>query len=241
MDDHTNNEAAAANHEGGLADDHDALRRRTRRRLVIYVVVFFLFLLLVIRPEITAAGWGGDFGAAMTKAKKTGRPVVVAFHGKYCPPCHVMERTVLGKPAVQKALEDFVPVRLDPEDHPDVAQRYQIQATPTYLVLTPDGTPVNVLVGAQSVEEFVSFLHLSAGLAADTPPEPKVDPNAKPATSAPTEMKSTPPADAQSGAAASAPAGTKTVAPTAPDTNAPAEMNAAPTTAPKTDTPGEPG
>jgi len=220
MDDHTDNEAAAATHEAGLPDDHDALRRRTRRRLVIYVVVFFLFLLLVIRPEVTAAGWGGDFDAAMAQAKKTGRPVVVAFHGKYCPPCHVMERTVLGKPEVQKALEDFVPVRIDPEDHPDVAGRYRIQATPTYLVLTPDGTPVNMLVGAQSVEDFVSFLHLSAGLAADTPPEPKAE------------------APSPSGGNAATTPGPKQVAPTAPDANAPAEMKAAPSTKPKTDTPG---
>lgn len=217
MDDHTDNEAATATHEAGLPDDRDAMRRRTQRRLVVYVVVFLLFLLLVIRPEVTALGWGGDFDAAMAKAKKTGRPVVVAFHDKYCAPCHLMERTVLGKPAVQKALEDFVPVRIDLEDHPEIGRRYQIQATPTYLVLTPDGTPVNVLVGAQSVEDFVSFLHLSAGLAADTPPEPKSQANAKPAASASTEAKST--------------------TPTAPDANAPAEMNAAPSTKPKTDTP----
>lgn len=146
-------------------DEHRGRRRRT----ILFAAAFIVLVLFVVRPWSAPAGWDGDFEAAMIRAQETNRPVVVAFHGRSCPPCHVMDRTVLGKPAVTAALKGFVPVRIDPNANLDVARAYEIYATPTYVVLQPDGKLVHGIVGPQSVEEFVAFLELSLGLSANHP------------------------------------------------------------------------
>ena len=92
-------------------DDYVAgMRRRgRRRRIILFLAGLVVFVVFVARPRMAPAGWDGDFDAAMKRATETDRLVVVAFHGAYCPPCHTMDRTVLGKPAVRKALVTFYP------------------------------------------------------------------------------------------------------------------------------------
>jgi len=131
--------------------------------LAIFAVVFEL-------PSAAPAGWGEDFDAALAQAKAQHRYVLVAFHGAGCPPCHVMERTVLGRLAVREALVDFVPVRIDPNDRADLAERYSIFATPTYVVVGADAALIHQIVGPQSVDEFVAFLQTSLGMAANAQP-----------------------------------------------------------------------
>lgn len=152
-------------------DSGGAPRSGRHRRKLWWVAIFLLFLVVFYRPPPVGppAGWGDDLESALAQAKTSGRLVVVAFHGAHCPPCHVMDRTVLGKPPVQKALAGYVPVRIDPEQHLAVAQKYQIFATPAYVVLNADGLVVNQILGSRSVEGFVAFLDTSRGLAANTP------------------------------------------------------------------------
>ncbi len=148
-----------------------------RRRLVLWVVLIAVLSVAFYQPPSgPPVGWGDDLEGALVEAKTSERLVVVAFHGALCPPCHVMDRAVLGKPAVQKALVDFVPVRLDPEQHPEAAIRYQIYGTPAYLVLDANGDVVNQIIGSRSVKGFVGFLESSLGMASsggygsNTPP-----------------------------------------------------------------------
>jgi len=146
------------------ASDEQA-RRGRRRRMVLFVLLLIVFAVVMSRPSAAPAGWSGDFDAAMAQAKASGKLVVVAFHGEYCPPCHAMDRFVLGKAPIREALVDFVPVRLDPTKHAELAAKYDVYATPTYVVLTADGTLVHKVVGPRTVDEFVAFLQTSLGLA----------------------------------------------------------------------------
>lgn len=148
----------------GVSAETVTLRAR-RRRLALWVVMLAVFAVVFYEsPSGPPVGWGDDLTIAMTEAKSSGRPVVVAFHGAHCPPCHVMDRAVLGKPAVQKELAKFVPVRIDPEQHAEAARRYQVYATPAYTVLTPDGEVVHQIIGSRNVEEFVAFLETALAM-----------------------------------------------------------------------------
>ena len=144
----------------------DQPRRGRRRRWGLFVVALAVFAVVFGRPGAAPAGWGGDFEVALEQAKSGRRHVVVAFHGDYCPPCLAMDRFVLGKQAIRDALVDFVPVRIDPKDHNELARKYEIYATPTYVVINSDGALIHKIVGPQDVEEFVSFLQTSLGMAA---------------------------------------------------------------------------
>lgn len=105
----------------------------------------------------TFADWEVSFTDAQIKAQATDRNMLVAFYMQGCPPCVIMDRTVLNTRTVKQALEGFVPVRLDAASDP-AAYRFGVFATPTFLVATPAGEVLAKREGYQSVDEFVAFL-----------------------------------------------------------------------------------
>ena len=121
------------------------------------------------RPAVAPAGWGDDFYAALKDAGATSKHVVIAFYSEGCPPCAAMDRTVLGTPEVREALSGYLPVRLDVNRHGEPARRYQIFATPTFVVTDETGRPLAQREGYQSKEEFVAFLKENAPLIAKRP------------------------------------------------------------------------
>lgn len=118
------------------------------------LVVYFVST----RPASAPIGWGGDYDAALVEAKATDRNVVVAFHMRGCPPCYEMDRSVLGAPEVRTALERFVPLRLDVDEHRTHANRLDILGTPTYAVLDQQGRLLAKCEGYQPIERFLKFL-----------------------------------------------------------------------------------
>ena len=97
--------------------------------------------------EQTAAGsrsgrvewlpWGR---AAFEWATDERRPVLLAVGAAWCPACAGMARTTYSDPAVCELIErHYVPVRVDADRRPDVAERYTLGGWPTTAFLTPDG------------------------------------------------------------------------------------------------------
>ena len=124
---------------------------------------------LVSRPAAAPTGWGDDYASALRDAGATRRHVIIAFYSEGCPPCAAMDRTVLGTPEVREALLGYVPIRLDVNRDREAAQRYQVVATPTFVVINEAGTVLARREGYQSVEELVAFLKDRAPLGATRP------------------------------------------------------------------------
>ena len=129
--------------------------------LIASTLMLYFFL---SRPAPAPAGWGDDFEAALRDAAATSRHVVIAFYSEGCPPCAAMDRTVLGTSEVREALLGYLPVRLDVNRQREPASRYQILATPTFVVTDGAGRPLAQREGYQSKEEFVAFLKENAPL-----------------------------------------------------------------------------
>lgn len=127
--------------------------------LVAAALTVYFFL---TRPAAAPAGWGDDFEAALMDAAATKRHVIIAFYSEGCPPCTAMDRTVLGAPAVQEALFGYLPVRLDVNRQREPALRYQVFATPTFVVIDEAGRELARCEGYQTVKEFVTFLKENA-------------------------------------------------------------------------------
>jgi len=103
-------------------------------------------------------GWGDDPQAAFDEAAGTSRRVVLGFYLPGCPPCAAMEHEVLPAKAVRTALDGFVPVLVNAITHPEFAERYQVEVTPTYIITDAQGNQLARSVGYQSVDEFVAFV-----------------------------------------------------------------------------------
>lgn len=122
------------------------------------IAATFAIYFFITRPSAAPAGWGDDYGAALKDAAATGRHVVIAFYTDGCPPCEAMDRSVLGTPEVHEALSGYLPVRLNVNRQREPALRYQILATPTFVVTDEAGRPLAQRQGYQSKEEFAAFL-----------------------------------------------------------------------------------
>jgi hypothetical protein len=90
--------------------------------------------------------WGDE---AFEDAKAQDKPVLLGISAVWCHWCHVMDRGVPGDPVHtgvynNQQLADFinanyVPVRVDNDQRPDINARYNMGGWPTTCFLTPEG------------------------------------------------------------------------------------------------------
>ncbi len=104
------------------------------------------YLARAARQPVAWQPWGPDVFAL---AAKLDRPVMLYIGADDCRWCAAMDNEVFGDPSVGAMIDSlFVPVRVDRDERPDLAQRYQdalqslagLRGYPLTLFLTPDGS-----------------------------------------------------------------------------------------------------
>ena len=110
---------------------------------------------------------------AFARALAARRPVLLDFEADWCLPCREMERTTFRDPDVVRAAEPFAPFKVDvtlgDDDANAVMDRFAVSGVPTYVVLRPDGSEHERLVG------FVSAERMRQALESLPPPAERVD------------------------------------------------------------------
>ena len=91
--------------------------------------------------------WGDD---AFATAQQENKPILLDIGAVWCHWCHVMDRESYDDPEVARIVnENFIAVKVDRDERPDVDSRYQAAVTaisgqggwPLTAFLTPDGKP----------------------------------------------------------------------------------------------------
>ena len=90
--------------------------------------------------------WGAE---ALERAKRENRPIFLSIGYMSCHWCHVMAKESFADPAVAEALRDYVAVKVDREERPDLDAVYLRACAaisgsagwPMTLLLTPEGEP----------------------------------------------------------------------------------------------------
>jgi len=103
--------------------------------------------------------WRAFDDEAFAEALVQDKPILLAIGAGWCHSCHVMDETTYSHPEVIALLNrEFVPVRVDADQRPDVNDRYNTGGLPSTAVLTPAGY---VLTGATCIppEAMLSLLH----------------------------------------------------------------------------------
>lgn len=98
------------------------------------------------------------FTDVLAQAKRENKRVLVDFWATWCHVCIQMNKTTLRDTRIGNLMNyTFVNYSVDMDHDPDgkeLVKKYNIKAFPTYLILNPDGTEYNRMVGSGRVEDF---------------------------------------------------------------------------------------
>jgi thiol-disulfide isomerase/thioredoxin len=107
------------------------------------------------------AGWhqatdSAAVSAAFADAVETGRPLLVDFFAVWCPPCDRLRDEFLADPMQAARLDRFVLLQADADDPASfgLKNRYEVGGYPTVLLLAPDGTLIDRIVGYAGPDAF---------------------------------------------------------------------------------------
>ncbi len=115
-----------------------------------------------ISPDDNEGGAGSlddpVFQDALAKAKRENKPIVIDFMASWCVPCRRMEKETFTDPAVASLLEKVVFLKVDTDEHPELAKHFGVEGLPDIRFLNPDGTEVHRLNDFQDAELFFESL-----------------------------------------------------------------------------------
>lgn len=100
----------------------------------------------------------------LNKAKQEGKLVFVDCYTSWCGPCKMMSKQVFTQKAIGEYFkEHFVSLKVDMEKGkgPELAQKYQVKAYPTMLILAPDGIVKYKILGGQDARSFMDKIRRS--------------------------------------------------------------------------------
>jgi protein disulfide-isomerase len=98
------------------------------------------------------------------QARQEGRPMLVFFTASWCHFCRQMEAGTFNDSQVAGLSRQFICILVDADLEPDVCQEFRIRGYPAIQFLTPQGVPLNRMVGKQSAAELM--LQMQAALEA---------------------------------------------------------------------------
>jgi thioredoxin len=83
------------------------------------------------------------------------KPLLVDFYATWCGPCRMLEPILKQVEALLNSKIQVV--KIDTDQHPDLASQYDVHALPT-LVLFKNGNPVDRMEGVLPAEGLIEWL-----------------------------------------------------------------------------------
>lgn len=138
-------------------------------RRLIYTAIVLAISCLVVMAQEDSQGikfYEGTFEEALNEAVSQDKPLFVDFYATWCVPCKKMAKTVFVDPKVGEYFnKHFINYKMDAEaeENKPWAEKYKVQAFPTLGFLKPDGTPINIQIGAVTVAELLKNAKVATG------------------------------------------------------------------------------
>lgn len=137
-----------------------------KRRVIGNLVALVSALLLVnaaCRPAPAAAiPWRPSYPLAFEEAREQGRPLLLYFQAGWCGICRDVEARALTNPEVVVATAAAVPVKIDIDREPRVAERFGVDAIPAWIIVPPDGAAPSRLGGRVEARDLLEFIRQAA-------------------------------------------------------------------------------
>ena len=146
------------------------------RRLILSALFLTPFIGLKLQgaEQIQWQPWSGSI---FEQAKQQGRFVLLDLGTGWCHWCHVMEEVTYTNPAVIDLIRSrYLPVRVDADSRPDLANRYEDYGWPATIVFNSDGSEIVKRQGYIPPKPMASMLQ---AIIDDPSPGPSILPEAK--------------------------------------------------------------
>ncbi|NOZ40705.1 MAG: DUF255 domain-containing protein [Planctomycetes bacterium] len=119
----------------------------TRRLLTTNLILAVLSTALFSESvEAGPINWRNNLDAAKVEAGRTGKLILLHFYTTSCGPCKKLERDVFSQPQIAVAMQrDFIPVKINADQAPALANAYQISRIPTEVILSSQGSVLQKL------------------------------------------------------------------------------------------------
>jgi thioredoxin-like negative regulator of GroEL len=111
----------------------------------------------------------GDIERAFATARSEGKPVLLYWGAKWCPPCNQLKATLFNRHDFIERSKSLVPVEID-GDLPGaqkLGSRFKVSGYPTMVLMRGDGTEITRLPGEADAPQVLQLLQL--GLAGGRP------------------------------------------------------------------------
>ncbi len=90
--------------------------------------------------SVTSIDWQEWRAETFAEAKRLDKPLFLYMSAVWCMNCHILEEKVLGNQEIADYInKNFIAMRVDADERPDVAERYVTRGLPTFSFLMPDG------------------------------------------------------------------------------------------------------
>jgi len=99
--------------------------------------------------------WRHDYNAARKEAEEQSRPLCIDFGTEQCIWCKRLDLSTFKEPSVVSLLnEKFIPLKIDANREPQLAQALRIETYPTIVLASSDGKVLGTIVGYKEAPEF---------------------------------------------------------------------------------------
>src|SRR5690606_9188595 len=107
----------------------------------------------------TGIQWQTDLEAAKRLAASTNRLVLIHFSASWCHWCKPLETQVFNQDSVAQAIEpNYVAVKLDLDQHRNIARQYGVTGVPWDVVILPDGQVLKDFNSPQGASDYMSAM-----------------------------------------------------------------------------------
>ncbi len=101
--------------------------------------------------------WSTDLNQSLAEAKATNKSVFVDFYADWCAYCKEMdEGTYTSTQVIEKLNQSYVLVRVDVDENPDLATKYQAYSLPTMVIMDFSGNEIKRIIGYQTPDQLLS-------------------------------------------------------------------------------------
>jgi uncharacterized protein YyaL (SSP411 family) len=118
-----------------------------------------------LRGDSWKINWNSWSKEIFERSSKENKLILLSLSAVWCHWCHVMDETTYSEPEIIRTInENFIPVRVDVDQRPDIAERYNFGGYPTFAFLNSKG---DIILGGTYVppEQFKEILKEVAELA----------------------------------------------------------------------------